>query len=988
MSIFKIALAGSCLLFQAQLAMAQIQFSNVTDSSGPFGTGESWGSSWGDFNADGYPDLVLSNHREVAGFYLNAGDGTFSGQVANVDASNVWRSRPDDDTHGFTWADFDNDGDQDLFGAASENVEAQLLLNENNQLNLVSRERNLFDDHRGRMGIWFDYTNDGLLDMAIPTDGYYMYQQDATNPGSFIRDTSSGLHCTNFNNYGLLIDTNDDGRLDFLCGREGAFPQKAYDVTTRPFTDITKRFPTVYNVNDTAIGDFNGDLLNDMVVTRGRMRPNKATVVNPRRVEAWLDSGYNSKRGFSFKSTGAITVNSSVHLIRSGSNIFLGAAGQHPSSKRFTVSPSQAQGMPKIAARGLYIGYNNAKSEWSIIMQPGSDMRGYFMIDAVDAVSQLKMINAGGGDKPMKPMLVLNNPGKFQIVKNGSGFIEETCVSVASGDFDNDTDIDVYMACRNGPENVANVLYENLGNAKFVRVANAGGATGSLGKGLGSGAGVAESVTVADYDADGFLDLFVTNGLLMRPLGSGGKHELFRNAGNSNHWVEIDLEGMGEGHTNRDGIGAKVYVTANNKTQLREQNGGYHRWSQNHQRLHFGLADAAVLSLSIEWPSGKVQSFDNLASNTIYKVLESGRIETVFNPIPVVLPKVSVQDVTTLEMDAAQVSVNLSEPYPNEVTVAYSLVAGSATEGADFVAQSGVIVFAANQTAQIIDIALLGDNDIESEESLSLVLSAAVNAEIETGEAVITIIDDDLEPELSINDVIVNSGDDVIFTLELSAAYQNRVTLDFNVVDGRAVSGVDYRGRDGSVTFEPGEKYQAVALPTMIDPNQNSVTDFTIGLSNILNAQATKVSGYAKIASNKEALCGRPSNLPSGSPVLAVYTLCDSPDIWYFEGLANGSTTGVLFDFQVDSRDGVIAMDQYFFEEMDSLLATSSASIAANMRVIRSGYDIFSLTTTPAAQLCLSIAMPADTAVVDNAGTAIAAGSDGRYDITANGACL
>ena len=50
-----------------------------------------------------------------------------------------------------------------------------------------------------------------------------------------------------------------------------------------------------------------------------------------------------------------------------------------------------------------------------------------------------------------------------------------------------------------------NYLYENQGNGTFLQVSNAGGAAASS-KGKG------HSVTMADYDRDGYLDLFVTNG--------------------------------------------------------------------------------------------------------------------------------------------------------------------------------------------------------------------------------------------------------------------------------------------------------------------------------------------------------------------------------------------------------------------------------------------------------------------------------------------
>ena len=160
--------------------------------------------------------------------------------------------------------------------------------------------------------------------------------------------------------------------------------------------------------------------------------------------------------------------------------------------------------------------------------------------------------------------------------------------------------------------------------------------------GAGAAFGVGESATLADYDVDGWLDVFVMNGLLTWPIAQGGPEVLLRNTtdvngGNAsdNRWLEIDLVGAKRSSlqstgANRDGLGAKVYVTAGGVTQLREQNGGYHRWSQDSQRLHFGLAgNQTVDTLRIEWPSGRVDTFSNVAANTLYKANEAWTLNAV-----------------------------------------------------------------------------------------------------------------------------------------------------------------------------------------------------------------------------------------------------------------------------------------------------------------------------------------------------------------------
>ena len=159
---------------------------------------------------------------------------------------------------------------------------------------------------------------------------------------------------------------------------------------------------------------------------------------------------------------------------------------------------------------------------------------------------------------------------------------------MTAGDFDNDMYVDLFLTCGTGASNTADILYRNHGDGTFVAVPNAGGAAGPVGSDVGSGAGTADSVVTADYDVDGFLDLFVTNGMNLRPLYYGGPNKLFHNNGNGNHWIELDLVAT---KSERDATGARIYATAGGVTQLRVQNGAYHRWSQDFKRSHFGLAE-------------------------------------------------------------------------------------------------------------------------------------------------------------------------------------------------------------------------------------------------------------------------------------------------------------------------------------------------------------------------------------------------------------
>ena len=328
-----------------------------------------------------------------------------------------------------------------------------------------------------------------------------------------------------------------------------------------------------------------------------------------------------------------------------------GANATHPSTINFTLDPADPNvaGMPPPPTALttfplMQIGYDPSTQQWTLVIQtrleqtdPSVFSVAYLQVDSTSEITGLKGTGFWEGDSPARPTLLMNRSG---------GYIDETanagldtpisCVSATAGDFDNDMDIDLYLACRTGASNIANILYENIDNRTFQKVSTPFGAEGPVGVAVASGAGTADSVISGDYDVDGFLDLFVTNGLNLQPRGFGGPNKLFHNNGNANHWVEVDLVGT---QSDRDATGAKVYATAGGVTQRRVQNGAYHRWSQDAKRAHFGLAGNATVDLRVEWPSGNVQTF-SVAANSLYRITENTGIAAVD---PGVAPRVPVR---------------------------------------------------------------------------------------------------------------------------------------------------------------------------------------------------------------------------------------------------------------------------------------------------------------------------------------------------------
>ncbi len=106
-----------------------------------------------------------------------------------------------------------------------------------------------------------------------------------------------------------------------------------------------------------------------------------------------------------------------------------------------------------------------------------------------------------------------------------------------------------------------------------------------------------------DYDRDGDTDLFIANNE-QAPL-------LYRNdGGNLRNWLQVRVGGEG------DAAGARVWMTAGGKTQLRELHIGSNYLSQNPLVASFGLGSYAQAdSVVVRWPSGKEAVLYGVAAN-------------------------------------------------------------------------------------------------------------------------------------------------------------------------------------------------------------------------------------------------------------------------------------------------------------------------------------------------------------------------------------
>lgn len=219
-------------------------------------------------------------------------------------------------------------------------------------------------------------------------------------------------------------------------------------------------------------------------------------------------------------------------------------------------------------------------------------------------------------------------------------------------------------------------------------------------------------------------------------------------------------------------------------------------------------------------------------------------------------PRIGIGDVTRTEGNTGTTlfafTVSLSAASDAPVTVSFATADGFATAGSDYEATSGTLTIPAGQTSGTISVLVYGDRLAEPEEAFAVKLSNPVNAGIADGQGVGIILDD--EPRISISDVTKLEGKRgqttlFVFTVTLSAAYDQAVTMSFTTVNGTATSGSgDYIAKSGTLTFAPGETTKTVTIVVNGDSKKEANETFYLDLfGNSSNSLFTKNRGLGTI---------------------------------------------------------------------------------------------------------------------------------------------
>ena len=538
-------------------------FTDVTSGSGLEASGARRGTSAsvGDYDNDGLLDIYLAHHTPVGGYgvpddktkdqdYLFHNDGNF--QFTDVSNDMLGSSEREDASFIGAWTDFDNDGDLDIYlirDCGFDGSGAMSLWRNDGGTNGVSNWTftEVVSSVNGNwcqngMGVAVgDYDRNGYIDLFYTDNGSAPGGTDPNRAGTILLANSAtgytdmtdvaGVSSLNFSWGANFFDYNLDGYLDlFMAGGALNDPSNLTESQLWESNGSSFTFSNVsaaQGVNDTGrsrtgvYGDYDGDGDPDLLLVNyaGDIRlfrndnggGNNYLIVD-------LQGVTSNRDGIGARIEITSAGGTQVHEVRSGSS--LGGGDD----------------------TGAYFGLGTDSQVTSLtVTWPSGTSQTLSSV----GVNQ-RMLIVENDDTPVGGGLFTDVSSSAGVNVTHSGSTSGD-MGIGSGaawfDYDNDGDQDLYMTNRES----ANHLFRNDGGV-FTDVAAAAGVADASGDGSG--------VAVADYNNDGCIDMYLANsfgdafyenncdGTFTNIYSGSGLESSEERRGTSASWGDYDADGF------------------------------------------------------------------------------------------------------------------------------------------------------------------------------------------------------------------------------------------------------------------------------------------------------------------------------------------------------------------------------------------------------------------------------------------------------------
>ena len=529
-----------------------------------------------DFDGDGYDDIYFVNQLGPNALYRNKRDGTFIDVTKEAGVG-----LGDRICVAAAWADYLNEGRPSLFVTSTRGGNVLFKNLGNGKFKDVTKEAGLTSVAHSQTAVFFDYDNDGYLDLLVTNTAHWTLDKFDKVTGYYPGLENLSAMAASPIEHNILYHNNGDGT----------------------FTDVTDKAGLKGKgwSGDVAVFDYNEDGYLDILVTN---MFGASTLYHNNGNGTFTDV---TKETLGRTSWGAI-----------GSKAF--DFNNDGKLDLLMVDMHSDMWMPVEMTKDMedYI-KRNAARKYKYVTGPSTEFNPLFGEKRRKLFEDLFKIK---NDEVVFGNTLFRNlgGGKFEEVSDDAGMETFWPWGIATGDFDNDGYEDVFLPSGMGfpwfywPSS----LMMNNGNGTFTDRARAEGieppARGEYMAPIANRPAARSSrcAAVADFTNSGRLDI-VANNFNDTPY-------YFKNQFPPRNWIAFRLTGT---KSNRDAIGALVTLRTGEEVMVRQVQaaGGY--LSQSSNALHFGLGDRKQVDrVEIRWPSGRRQTIEHPDLNRLHRITE------------------------------------------------------------------------------------------------------------------------------------------------------------------------------------------------------------------------------------------------------------------------------------------------------------------------------------------------------------------------------